>query len=109
MYITDGAAQLAHKPAASSGKIVFLPSRMSPLCEGLLVLDSELIICFASRTVADNGQGVDPRRSDAVVGSRLVEGFAQQLDGQIEPESGNKEHRVCPTLPMREALHDLRA
>jgi hypothetical protein len=43
--------------------------------EGLLVLESDLMIHFANGTVADNGQGVDPRRNFGV-GSRLVEGFA---------------------------------
>jgi len=41
-------------------------------------------------TVADNGQGVDPRRADSGLGGRLVEGFAQLLGGEVEWESGNK-------------------
>ena len=46
-------------------------------------------------TVADDGQGVDPRRADSGLGGRLVEGFAQQLGGQVERESGNTgNHRV---------------
>src|SRR6202521_1853524 len=41
-------------------------------------------------TVADDGMGVDPRRADSGLGSRLVEGFAQQLGGQVERESDNQ-------------------
>jgi two-component sensor histidine kinase len=41
-------------------------------------------------TVADNGQGVDSRRADSGLGGRLVEGFAQQLGGQLKRESGDK-------------------
>ena len=60
-------------------------------------------------TVADNGQGVDPRRADSGLGGRLVEGFAQQLGGQLKRESGNTGTMVCLTLPWREASYDLRA
>jgi chemotaxis protein methyltransferase CheR len=59
-------------------------------------------------TVADDGKGVDPRRADSGIGSRLVEIFARQLGGQVERESGNKGTIVCLTLPSREALYDLR-
>jgi len=58
-------------------------------------------------TVADNGQGVDPRRADSGLGGRLVEGFAQQLGGQLKRESGDKGTIVCLTLPSREASYDL--
>jgi signal transduction histidine kinase len=54
-------------------------------------------------TVADNGRGVHPRRTDSGLGGRLVEGFAQQLGGQLERESGDKGTIVCLTLPSREA------
>jgi chemotaxis protein methyltransferase CheR len=60
-------------------------------------------------TVADNGQGDDPRRADSGLGGRLVEGFAQQLGGQLKRESGNKGTIVCLTLPSREVSYDLRA
>jgi len=60
-------------------------------------------------TVADDGQGLDPRRSDSGLGGRLVEGFARQLGGQVERESSNKGTIVCLTLPSREAAYDLRA
>ena len=53
-------------------------------------------------TVADNGQGVDPRRADSGLGGRLVEGFAQQLGGQLERESGSKGTTVRLILPSRE-------
>ena len=46
-------------------------------------------------TVADDGQGVDPRRADSGLGGRLVDAFAQQLGGQGragERQQGN--HRV---------------
>jgi len=53
--------------------------------------------------------GIDPQRTDSWVGGRLVEGFAQQLGGQVEWESGNNGTVVCLTLPSREASFDLRA
>jgi chemotaxis protein methyltransferase CheR len=58
-------------------------------------------------TVADNGQGVDPGRTDSGLGGRLVEGFAQQLGGQLERESGDKGTIVCLTLPTPEPHNDL--
>jgi PAS domain S-box-containing protein len=60
-------------------------------------------------TVSDDGKGVDPRRADSGRGGRLVEGFAQQLGGQLKRESGNKGTIVCLTLPSGEASYDLRA
>src|SRR3984893_3004732 len=39
-------------------------------------------------TVADDGKGIESRRLDSVLGGRLVEGFAQQLGGQVERKSG---------------------
>src|ERR1700730_12539057 len=56
-------------------------------------------------TVADNGQGIDPKRADSGLGGRLVEGFAQQLGGQLKRESGNTGTMVCLTLPWREASY----
>jgi PAS domain S-box-containing protein len=41
-------------------------------------------------TVADDGKGVDLQRADSGLGGRLVEGFAQQLGGQLERESGSQ-------------------
>src|ERR1700681_2753066 len=46
-------------------------------------------------TVSDDGKGIDPRRADSGLGGRLVEGFAQQLGGQIKRKSGNKGTTVC--------------
>jgi len=60
-------------------------------------------------TVADDGQGADLRRADSGLGSRLVDGFAQQLGGQVERESGKKGTIVSLTLPSREASYGLRA
>jgi PAS domain S-box-containing protein len=60
-------------------------------------------------TVSDDGKGVDPGRADSGVGGRLIEGFAQQLGGQLKRESGNKGTTVCLTLPSREASYDPRA
>ena len=60
-------------------------------------------------TVSDDGKGVDPRLADSGLGGRLVEGFAQQLGGQLKRESGNTGTMVCLTLPWREASYDLRA
>ena len=53
-------------------------------------------------TVADDGKGVDTRRADSGLGGRLVEGFAQQLGGQVERESGSQGTTVRLILPSRE-------
>lgn len=53
-------------------------------------------------TVGDDGKGVDPRRADSGLGGRLVEGFAQQLGGQVERESGSQGTTVRLILPSRE-------
>ena len=53
-------------------------------------------------TVADDGKGVDPRRADSGLGGRLVEGFAQQLGGQVERESGSEGTTVRLILPSRD-------
>jgi chemotaxis protein methyltransferase CheR len=53
-------------------------------------------------TVADDGKGFDPQRADSGLGGRLVEGFAQQLGGQIERESGIKGTTVRLILPLLE-------
>jgi two-component sensor histidine kinase len=53
-------------------------------------------------TVADNGRGVDARRADSGLGGRLVEGFAQQLGGQLERESDSRGTTVRLILPSRE-------
>jgi two-component sensor histidine kinase len=52
-------------------------------------------------TVADDGKGVDPGRADSGRGARLVEGFAQQLGGQVERVSNNHGTTVCLILPSR--------
>jgi two-component sensor histidine kinase len=53
-------------------------------------------------TVADDGKGFDPQRADSGLGGRLVEGFAQQLGGQLERESGSQGTTVCLILPSLE-------
>jgi PAS domain S-box-containing protein len=53
-------------------------------------------------TVADDGQGLDPRRADSGLGGRLVEGFAQQLGGQVERKSDSQGTTVHLILPSRE-------
>jgi two-component sensor histidine kinase len=53
-------------------------------------------------TVADDGQGLDPRRADSGLGSRLVDGFAQQLGGQVERKSDSQGTTVHLILPSRE-------
>ena len=53
-------------------------------------------------TVADDGGGFDPKRADSGLGGRLVEGFAQQLGGQLERESGKQGTTVCLILPSPE-------
>jgi two-component sensor histidine kinase len=50
-------------------------------------------------TVADDGRGIDPRRADSGLGGRLVEGFAQQLGGRVERESGELGTTVRIVLP----------
>jgi two-component sensor histidine kinase len=49
-------------------------------------------------TVADDGRGIDPHRSDSGVGGRLVEIFAQQLGGELKRESGDEGTIVRLTL-----------
>jgi chemotaxis protein methyltransferase CheR len=53
-------------------------------------------------TVADDGKGVDPRRADSGLGGRLVEGFAEQLGGQVERESSGQGTTVRLIFPARE-------
>jgi chemotaxis protein methyltransferase CheR len=53
-------------------------------------------------TIADDGKGLDPLRADSGLGGRLVEGFAQQLGGQIERESGHQGTTVRLILPSPE-------
>jgi PAS domain S-box-containing protein len=53
-------------------------------------------------TVADNGKGVDPRRADSGLGGQLVEGFAQQLGGQVQRESGSQGTTVRLIFPSRD-------
>jgi chemotaxis protein methyltransferase CheR len=53
-------------------------------------------------TVTDDGKGIDIRRADSGLGGRLVEGFAQQLGGQVERESGSQGTTVRLILPSRE-------
>jgi two-component sensor histidine kinase len=50
-------------------------------------------------TVADDGIGLDPRRADSGLGGRLVDGFAQQLGGQVEWKSGRQGTTVHLILP----------
>jgi PAS domain S-box-containing protein len=53
-------------------------------------------------TVADDGQGLDPQRADSGLGGRLVDGFAQQLGGQVERKSDSQGTAVHLILPSRE-------
>ena len=53
-------------------------------------------------TVADDGKGIDISRADSGLGGRLVEGFAQQLGGQVERESGSQGTTVRLILPSPE-------
>jgi two-component sensor histidine kinase len=53
-------------------------------------------------TIADDGKGVDPRRTDSGAGGRLVEAFARQLGGRIERKSGSKGTTVGLKLPWPE-------
>jgi PAS domain S-box-containing protein len=53
-------------------------------------------------TVSDDGKGIDPGRADSGVGGRLIEGFAQQLGGQLKRESNSQGTTVLLILPSRE-------
>jgi PAS domain S-box-containing protein len=53
-------------------------------------------------TVADDGRGLDPQRASSGLGSRLVDGFAQQLGGQVERKSGSQGTSVHLILPLLE-------
>ncbi|MGQ0446370.1 MAG: sensor histidine kinase [Beijerinckiaceae bacterium] len=53
-------------------------------------------------TVADDGQGFDPRRAGSGLGGRLVDAFAHQLGGQVERESSSQGTAVHLILPSRE-------
>jgi PAS domain S-box-containing protein len=53
-------------------------------------------------TVADDGQGADPRRADSGLGGRLVERFAQHIGGQLKRESNSRGTTVYLILPSRE-------
>jgi PAS domain S-box-containing protein len=55
-------------------------------------------------TVADDGKGVDPQRADSGLGGRLVEGFALQLGGRLERQSGIQGTTVRLILPPPESL-----
>lgn len=52
-------------------------------------------------TVADDGQGIDPRRADSGLGGRLVEDFVLQLGGRVERESGELGTIVRIVLPAQ--------
>ena len=53
-------------------------------------------------TVADDGKGLDAQRADSGLGGRLVDGFAQQLGGQVERKSDRQGTTVQLILPLRE-------
>ena len=53
-------------------------------------------------TVADDGQGLDPRWADSGLGGRLVDRFAQQLGGQVERKADGQGTTVHLILPLRE-------
>ena len=50
-------------------------------------------------TVADDGKGLDAQRADSGLGGRLVNGFAQQLGGQVERKSDRRGTTVHLILP----------
>jgi two-component sensor histidine kinase len=53
-------------------------------------------------TVADDGQGLDPRRPDSGLGGRLVDRLAQQLGGQVERKSDSRGTAVQLIFPSRD-------
>jgi PAS domain S-box-containing protein len=53
-------------------------------------------------TVADDGQGLDPRRADSGLGGRLVHAFARQLGGHVDRESDSQGTTVRLILPSRD-------
>ena len=50
-------------------------------------------------TVADDGKGLNPQRADSGLGGRLVDGFAEQLGGQVERKSDRRGTTVQLILP----------
>jgi|ERR1700675_268800 len=53
-------------------------------------------------TVADDGRGLDPQRADSGLSGRLVDGFAQQLGGQVERKCDSQGTAVHLILPSHE-------
>ena len=53
-------------------------------------------------TVADDGQGLDPRRADSGLGGRMVDAFAKQLGGKVERKSDSEGTSVQLILPSHE-------
>jgi len=78
-------------------KYAFPPSAKGTVMVTLKRLPGELRL-----TVADDGQGLDPRRADSGLGGRLVDGFAQQLGGQVERQSDSRGTIVQLILPSAE-------
>jgi PAS domain S-box-containing protein len=75
-------------------KYAFPGERRGTVLVTLKRLPGELLL-----TVADDGQGLDPRRADSGLGGRLVEGFARQLGGQVERESDSQGTTVRLIFP----------
>jgi len=53
--------------------------RKSAVAQGTVTVTLKRVPGELRLTVADNGQGLDPRRADSGLGRKLVDGFAQQL------------------------------
>jgi len=70
--------------------------------KGTVLVTLKRVADMLRLTVADDGKGVDPRRADSGLGGRLIEGFAQQLGGQVERESGSEGTTVRLILPSRD-------
>jgi two-component sensor histidine kinase len=70
--------------------------------KGTVLVTLKRVLGELRLTVADDGQGVDPRRADSGLGGRLVQGFAQQLGGRLERKNDGQGTTVRLILPSRE-------
>jgi chemotaxis protein methyltransferase CheR len=69
--------------------------------KGTVIVSFKRSLAELRLTVADDGQGLDPRRLDSGLGARLVDGFARQLGGRVERKSESGGTTVHLVLPSR--------
>ena len=70
--------------------------------KGTVMVTLKRVLGGLRLTVADDGQGLDPRRADSGLGRRLVDGFALQLGGQVARKSDSRGTTVHLILPSHE-------